>query len=112
MIGEPETLLVDSTLLSVLHPRQVSQGSGFPGGAWVRWGAVVGYGAPGYALSYGVLADIQRVSSLRDRQPVQVEAWTVCAALSHTFMLNPSESTRKPSDAILASVKAFQPDFY
>jgi hypothetical protein len=24
MVGEPETLLVDSTLLSVLHPRQVS----------------------------------------------------------------------------------------
>jgi hypothetical protein len=39
MVGEPETLLVDSTLLSVLHPRQVSQGSGFPGGAWVRWGS-------------------------------------------------------------------------
>ena len=30
MIGDPETLLVDSTLLSVLHPREVSQGSGFP----------------------------------------------------------------------------------
>src|SRR5919112_1000031 len=31
MVGNTETLLVDSTLLSVLHPRQVSQGSGFPG---------------------------------------------------------------------------------
>jgi hypothetical protein len=31
MVGNPETLLVDSTLLSVLHPRQVSQGSGFWG---------------------------------------------------------------------------------
>jgi hypothetical protein len=31
MIGEPETLLLDSTLLAVLHPRQVPQGSGFPG---------------------------------------------------------------------------------
>src|SRR5215216_6401925 len=31
MVGDPETLLVDSTLLSVLHPRQVSQGSGFSG---------------------------------------------------------------------------------
>ena len=29
MVGDPETLLIDSTLLSVLHPRQVSQGSGF-----------------------------------------------------------------------------------
>jgi hypothetical protein len=38
MVGDPETLLVDSTLLSVLHPRQVSQGSGFSGAAWVRWG--------------------------------------------------------------------------
>jgi hypothetical protein len=39
MIGDPETLLIDSTLLSVLHPRQVSQGSGFDGAAWVRWGS-------------------------------------------------------------------------
>jgi hypothetical protein len=44
MVGEPETLLVDSTLLSVLHPRQVSQSSGFPGGAWVRWGSFSVYG--------------------------------------------------------------------
>jgi hypothetical protein len=44
MVGEPETLLVDSTLLPVLHPRQVSQGSGFPGGAWVRWGSFSVYG--------------------------------------------------------------------
>src|SRR3712207_5868128 len=39
LIGEPETLLVDSTLLEVLHPRQVSQQSaGFAGAAWVRRG--------------------------------------------------------------------------
>ena len=44
MIGDPETLLVDSTLLSVLHPRQVPQSSGFPGGAWVRWGSFSVYG--------------------------------------------------------------------
>jgi hypothetical protein len=44
MVGEPETLLVDSTLLSVLHPRQVSQGAGLPGGAWVRWGSLSVYG--------------------------------------------------------------------
>jgi Transposase DDE domain len=44
MIGDPETLLVDSTLLPVLHPRQVPQSSGFPGGAWVRWGAFSVYG--------------------------------------------------------------------
>ncbi len=44
MVGDPETVLVDSTLLSVLHPRQVSQGSGFSGAAWVRWGSFSVYG--------------------------------------------------------------------
>jgi hypothetical protein len=33
-----------STLLAVLHPRQVSQGSGFDGAAWVRWGSFSVYG--------------------------------------------------------------------
>jgi hypothetical protein len=50
IVGEPETLLVDSTLLSVLHPRQVSQGSGFPGGAWVRWGSFSVYGVKLHVL--------------------------------------------------------------
>jgi hypothetical protein len=44
LVGDPETLLVDSTLLSVLHPRQVPQGSGFDGAAWVRWGSFSVYG--------------------------------------------------------------------
>jgi hypothetical protein len=44
LVGDPESLLIDSTLLSVLHPRQVSQGSGFPGAAWVRWGSFSVYG--------------------------------------------------------------------
>ena len=29
LVGEPETLIVDSTLLEVLHPRQVPQSAGF-----------------------------------------------------------------------------------
>ncbi len=44
LVGEPETLIVDSTLLAVLHPRQVSQGSGFEGAAWARWGSFSVYG--------------------------------------------------------------------
>ncbi len=44
LVGDPESLLIDSTLLSVLHPRQVSQGSGFDGAAWVRWGSFSVYG--------------------------------------------------------------------
>jgi hypothetical protein len=44
LVGEPETLIVDSTLLEVLHPRQVSHSAGFDGAAWVRWGTFSVYG--------------------------------------------------------------------
>jgi len=44
LVGDPETLLVDSTLLSVMHPREVSQSAGFEGAAWVRWGSFSVYG--------------------------------------------------------------------
>jgi Transposase DDE domain len=44
IVGDPETLLVDSTLLAVLHPRQVSQSASFDGAAWVRWGSFSVYG--------------------------------------------------------------------
>jgi hypothetical protein len=44
LVGEPETLIVDSTLLSVLHPRQARQSAGFEGAAWVRWGSFSVYG--------------------------------------------------------------------
>jgi hypothetical protein len=45
LVGEPETMIVDSTLLEVLHPRQVSQSAGFDGAAsWVRWGTFSVYG--------------------------------------------------------------------
>lgn len=44
LVGDPETLIIDSTLLEVLHPRQVSQSAGFEGAAWVRWGTFSVYG--------------------------------------------------------------------
>jgi len=44
LVGEPETLIADSTLLAVLHPRQVAQSAGFEGAAWVRWGSFAVYG--------------------------------------------------------------------
>ncbi len=48
LVGEPETLIVDSTLLAVLHPREVSQsggwGSSSAGAAWVMWGSFSVYG--------------------------------------------------------------------
>ena len=44
LVGDPETLIIDSTLLAVLHPRQVGQSAGFDGAAWVRWGSFSVYG--------------------------------------------------------------------
>jgi hypothetical protein len=44
LLGDPETLIVDSTLLEVLHPRQVGQLADFEGAAWVRWGSSSVYG--------------------------------------------------------------------
>jgi hypothetical protein len=48
LVDEPETLIVDSTLLEVLHPRQVGQSAGWgspsAGAAWVRWGSFAVYG--------------------------------------------------------------------
>jgi hypothetical protein len=76
MVGDPETLLIDSTLLSVLHPRQVSQGSGFPGAAWVRGGSFSVYGVKlhllcatnrvpiSYELTVANIADISLTEEL------------------------------------------------
>ena len=44
LVGDPETLLVDSTLLTVMHPRQVSHSASFYGAAWVKWGSFSVYG--------------------------------------------------------------------
>jgi len=44
LVGDPETMLIDSTLLAALHPRQVAQSAGFEGAAWVRWGSFSVYG--------------------------------------------------------------------
>lgn len=44
LVGEPETLLIDSTLIEVLHPRQLSQSAGVEGAGWVRWGSFSLYG--------------------------------------------------------------------
>ena len=44
LVGDPETLIVDSTLLEILHPRQVSQSAGFEGAGLVRWGSFAVYG--------------------------------------------------------------------
>ena len=44
LAGDPETLVVDSTLLPMLHPRQVAQSAGFEGAGWAKWGSFAVYG--------------------------------------------------------------------
>ena len=44
LVGDPETLLIDSTLLEVLHARKVNQSASFAGAVWVRWGSFAVYG--------------------------------------------------------------------
>jgi hypothetical protein len=57
LVGDPETLIVDSSLLWVLHPRQVGQSAGFDGAAWVRWGSF-----SVYAIKLQLLCATNRVA--------------------------------------------------
>ncbi|MCA1731920.1 MAG: transposase [Actinobacteria bacterium] len=78
LVGDPETLLVDSTLLEVLHPRQVKKSAGFDGAAWVRWGSFSVYGVKlhllcstnrvpiSYELTSANVAEIRLVGELLD----------------------------------------------
>jgi hypothetical protein len=50
LVGDPETPIVDSTLLAVLHPRQVAQSPGFEGAAWARWGSFAVHGVKLHVL--------------------------------------------------------------
>ncbi len=80
LVGDPETLLVDSTLLATLHPRQVAQSAGFPGAAWVRWGSFSVYGVKlhllcatnGVPLSYELTP--ANVAEVRLTEELLVEA--------------------------------------
>ena len=82
LVGDPETLVVDSTLLEVLHPRQVRQSVGWggysSGAAWVRWGSFSVYGVKvhmlcatnrvpvSYELTAASTADVVLVEELLD----------------------------------------------
>ena len=85
LVGEQETLIVDSTLLEVLHPRQVSQSEGFDGAAWVRWGTFSIYGVKlhllcaanrvpiSYELTPANVADIPLMKELLDEARLSEE---------------------------------------
>jgi hypothetical protein len=87
LVGDPETLIVDSTLLSVLHPRQVGQSAtGFEGAAWVKWGSFTLYGVKlhllcatnriplSYELTAANVADVLLVRELLAEAGLEEEA--------------------------------------
>ena len=71
LVGDPETLVVDSSLLAVLHPRQVGQSAGWggssSGAAWVRWGSFSVYG-----VKLHLLCAANRVPLSYERTPANV----------------------------------------
>jgi hypothetical protein len=76
LVGDPETLIVDSTLIPVLHSRQVSQSAGFEGATWTKWGSFAVYGVKlhllcatnrvpvSYELTLASVADVLLVREL------------------------------------------------
>jgi hypothetical protein len=88
LVGEPETLIIDSTLLPVLIPRQVSQSAGLEGAAWVKWGTFSIYGVklhllcaanrvpisyeltPANAAEVGLVKELLAEASLGEEQEV------------------------------------------
>src|SRR4051812_7308502 len=53
----------------------------------------------------GVTVDAEQFGGLSDRQIVLAVLCALCAVLSHGPMLDPSEATRKPSEANLARLE-------
>lgn len=76
LAGDPETMVVNSTQLPVLHPRQVKQSAGFDGASRSRRGSFAVYGVelhllcstnrvpPSYELTAANAADVRLVREL------------------------------------------------
>jgi hypothetical protein len=119
LVGEPETLLVDSTLIEVLHPRQVSQSTGVEGAGWVRWGSFSIYGVKLHLLcatnrvpiSYEITA--ANVADLHLTQELLIEAElteTVARRLFGDLAYNsgPLGSTLAEEEVLLVTRRADQ----
>jgi Transposase DDE domain len=90
LVGDPETLIVDSTLLAVLHPRQVPQSAGFEGAAWVRWGSFSVYG-----VKLHLLCATNRVPLSYELTPANVAEVSLTEELLAEANLGQEEVARK-----------------
>jgi hypothetical protein len=102
LIGEPETLIVDSTLLEVLHPRQVRQSAGWgsasSGGAWVRWGTFSVYG-----VKLHLLCSANRVPLSYELTPANVADVRLTEELINEAGLNDAAARRLLGDLAYSS---------
>lgn len=119
LVGEPETLLIDSTLLEVLPPRQVSQSAGVEGAGWLRWGTFSLYGIKLHLLcatnrvpiSYEITA--ANVADLRLTQELLTEAPLTEAVARRLFgdlayNSGPLSSTLAEGEILLVTKRADQ----
>jgi DDE family transposase len=102
LIGERETLLVDSTLLEVLHPRQVKQSAGWgsfsAGGAWVRWGTFSVYG-----VKLHLLCSTNRVPISYELTPANVADISLTEELINEAALGEGVARRLLADLAYSS---------
>ena len=98
LVGEPETVIVDSTLLPVLHPRQVGQSAGFEGAAWVRWGSFCVYG-----VKLHLLCSTNRIPLSYELTPANVaEVYLTEELLAEASLLGEEEEVLRRLFADLA----------
>jgi hypothetical protein len=64
-----------------------------------------------YAMVDCVAMDAEEFSGLPDRDVFLALLCALCTVLSHDPMLDPSETSRKPSEAILEALAAFRAAF-
>ena len=102
LVGEPETLLIDSTLLSLLHPRQVKQSAGFAGAAWVRWGSFSVYGV-NYGVKLHLLSTTNGVPVSYELTPANVADITLTEELLEEAALGDGVARRLYGDLAYGS---------
>ncbi len=91
LVGDPETLVVDSTLLAALYPRQVKQSAGFEGAGWARWGSFAVYG-----VKLHLLCSTNRVPLSYELTAASVRTCSWCAS---SWRSGPRGARRRPQTA-------------
>ncbi|MGH3086981.1 MAG: hypothetical protein ACRDSJ_06635 [Rubrobacteraceae bacterium] len=103
LAGDPETMIIDSALVEALHPREVSQSSGFDGAAWVRWGSFSVRG-----VKPRMLAATNRVPASCELTPANVAEARLAEELLAEARLGEGVARRLPADLAYRGGMALQ----